>query len=131
MGVDRRMTLDIRTLVLLASLVTLLISICLVYAARGYPDALRNSLWAWAGGTGVQSLGWLLLGLRGYIPDFSSIVVANTLVAFGYAEVISALRHFGGGGGRRFWLPHWLALGVAAACQVGSAAGRDRGVRAV
>ena len=110
------MTLDVRTLVLLASLVTLLISICLVYAARGYPDALRNSLWAWAGGTGVQSLGWLLLGLRGHIPDFSSIVVANTLVAFGYAEIISALRHFGGGGGRRFWLPHWLALGVAAVC---------------
>jgi diguanylate cyclase (GGDEF)-like protein len=116
MGVDRRMTLDVRTLVLLASLVTLLISVCLVYAARGYPDALRNSLWAWAGGTGVQSLGWLLLGLRGYIPDFASIVVANTLVAFGYAEIISALRRFGGNTGRRFWLPHWLALGVAVVC---------------
>jgi diguanylate cyclase (GGDEF)-like protein len=116
MGVDRRMTLDVRTLVLLASLVTLLISICLVYAARGYPDSLRNSLWAWAGGTGVQSLGWLLLGLRGQIPDFASIVVANTLVAYGYAEIISALRRFGGNTGRRFWLPHWLALGVAAVC---------------
>jgi diguanylate cyclase (GGDEF)-like protein len=109
------MTLDIRTLVLLASLVTLLISVCLVYAGRGYPAALRGSLWAWAGGSAAQSLAWLLVGLRGHIPDMTSIVLANSLLALGYAEIISALRGFGGHVGRRIWLPHGLALAVAVA----------------
>lgn len=119
LGVDRRMTLDIRTLVLLASLVTLLISVCLVYAARGYPEGLRGSLWIWARGTGVQSLGWLLLGLRDSIPDFVSIVLANTLISLGYAEMVSALRRFGGGDrSGHLWAPHLLAVGVLAACIV-------------
>ena len=90
------MTLDIRTLVLLAAFVTLLISICLVYASRGYSEPLRGSLWAWARGIGAQSVGWLLLGLRDHIPDFPSIVLGNALIAWGYAEIIGALYRFRG-----------------------------------
>lgn len=110
------MTLDIRTLVLLAAFVTLLISICLVYASRGYAEPLRGSLWAWARGIGAQSVGWLLLGLRDHIPDFPSIVLGNALIAWGYAEIIGALYRFRGARPGRYQWPHLCAVGVLAAC---------------
>ncbi len=94
------MLFDVRTIVMLAALVALLVGACLLFAVRGFGGELRQCLSRWAGGVVLQSVGWCLLGLRGNIPDVLSIVLANGLLALGYAECVQALRAFAGSPGR-------------------------------
>lgn len=48
----------------------------------------------WAAGNGSLALGWLLLTMRGMIPDFLSIVVANTLIALCHALLLNGVQRF-------------------------------------
>ncbi len=48
----------------------------------------------WAAGNGTLALGWLLLLLRGVIPDFLSIVIANTLIALCFAFLLFGTQWF-------------------------------------
>jgi diguanylate cyclase (GGDEF)-like protein len=89
-------TLDVRTMVLLSALLSALVGLCLLLVARTYPAPVRPAAWHWTLGVGVQALGWFLLGLRGLIPDLPSIVLANTLIAAGFAQWVCALHLFGG-----------------------------------
>ena len=50
----------------------------------------------WVRGAAIYGISFLLLALRGVIPDFISIVVANTLLIFGYAYFVVGLRRFFG-----------------------------------
>ena len=73
--------LDIRTLSFLAMLSCLLLAIGLQIVNR---IITRNtSLHLWAIGATVTGLGFILLALRGIIPDLLSIILANTLLVVG------------------------------------------------
>jgi hypothetical protein len=63
------MNLDPRTVVILTVLSTLLMSIGLFAVARGYLAEMRG-IRRWAGGTLLQSIGWILLALMGVVPSF-------------------------------------------------------------
>ncbi|TDR47547.1 diguanylate cyclase (GGDEF)-like protein [Tahibacter aquaticus] len=88
------MLLDVRTAMLLTSAITLVLSLCLAFTVRQSrrPAALASRLWAL--GTALQPLGWLLLGLRGHIPDLFSVVCGNGLICLAYAQYPRALAAF-------------------------------------
>ena len=48
--------------------------------------------WAWA--TLAQAVGWILLGMRGVIPDLASVVLAQTLLVISLTMYHHALREF-------------------------------------
>lgn len=70
----------------------------------------ERSLRDWAISPALLAVAMLLLGLRGVIPDFTSIVIANTLVTLGIGYMHKAARNL-------FGLPvgkHWEWFGAAA-----------------
>jgi PAS domain S-box-containing protein len=48
----------------------------------------------WSAGYIFQGVYWVFLGLRGLIPDFLSIIVANTFLTAGYSLLYAAVREF-------------------------------------
>lgn len=51
----------------------------------------------------MSGIGYILLGLRGIIPDFVSIVIANPLLTLGYGHLyLGFRRHYGLPLGRRW-----------------------------
>ena len=72
------MHLDIRTLIFNLLLFALVFAVGMFLVQRSQPR-LRGLRW-WAGANAVGGTGFLLLTLRGSIPDFLSIVVANDLL---------------------------------------------------
>jgi len=79
-----------------------------VMAIVGWGQRREGMGW-WAMGLFLHSLGLVLLGLRGRIPDWVSMVVANALFGATLAAWLVAVRQFQG----RPW-PHWqMALPVA------------------
>ena len=72
------MGLDTRSLVIASVLVAGLLGAIVLYFARRQPGARALNLWGAA--ALVLAAGLAALALRGMIPDFLSIVVANTLV---------------------------------------------------
>ncbi len=73
--------IEIRTLLLVITLVRLSQAVALLYAwrvHRNYPPARE-----WALGSLLSAVGVLLIGLRGLIPNFGSIVLANAFLLIG------------------------------------------------
>ena len=81
------LNLDIRTLSFLAMLTSLLLAAGLLLVNRviTHDPALR----LWARGAMAAGGGFILLALRGMIPDVFSIVVANTLIVMGYGRRVA------------------------------------------
>jgi diguanylate cyclase (GGDEF)-like protein len=90
------MNLDIRTLVMLAAAWTLLMGLSLRYVLREHPAELYPSIRLWTLGILMQPTAWILYGLRYEIPDWLSIIAANTLLGLAFAKQIQALRLFSG-----------------------------------
>jgi diguanylate cyclase (GGDEF)-like protein len=88
--------LDIRTLIMLAAVVALLNGASLRYVLREYPADLAPSIRLWTLGVLAQATAWILFGLRDQIPDWLSIVGANSLLSLAFAEQVYAVRLFGG-----------------------------------
>jgi PAS domain S-box-containing protein len=72
------MDFDIRTVLLLLFLVSALLAVMLLIYWKTQKTYEGFSLWAWA--SVVVSLAYLLITLRGTIPEFFSIILANLLV---------------------------------------------------
>jgi diguanylate cyclase (GGDEF)-like protein len=72
------MQLDIRTLTFTLQLFALVFAVGMFLVQRGQP-AMRGLIW-WAAAYAAAGLGFLLLALRGAIPDFVSVVVASALL---------------------------------------------------
>ena len=69
----------------------------------------RDGMGCWAAGLLLHSVAYVLLSLRGRIPDLLSIVVANGLIAGAFAALLAAVHQFQS----RPW-PLWrMALPVA------------------
>ena len=79
----------VHTLIIAASLV---VSIGALAAARSYPSHVRFGLHLWGISAALQALTYLLLTLRGMVPDGLSIVVANTVSTLSGALAYAAIR---------------------------------------
>jgi len=73
-----------------------LLNLGLIATARMSSGRVRGA-GRWAAACGGEALGWVLLGLRGMVPDIVSMVVANTLLLLAAAMYHHALREFDGG----------------------------------
>lgn len=86
------MHIDLATMSMLGALQALLLAPLLLAATRVYTGVARTSLRIWGVVLLLQSLGWLLLGLRGQISDGLSILLGNAVLMVSYAETTRALR---------------------------------------
>jgi len=100
---------DLRTIVLMFTLVCLLMSVILYSASRNYPSYI-GGLREWAMGSLAISIGSFLVGLRDIAPDLISIIIGNM---FFYASGLFFME-----GTRRFYKlssinKMWLVFFVA------------------
>ena len=102
--------LDIRTLGVLATLSSVLLALGLQIVNRVIAHDANLRLWSW-GATAVGA-GFILIALRGFVPDLLSIVVANTLLALGSALHYVGNCTFQGKKPKTFWY-WWLTGGCA------------------
>ena len=86
------MHIDLVTLSLIGALQALLLAPLLLAATRAYTGVARQSLRIWGTVLVLQALGWALMGARGQISDWFSIVLANGVLMVSYAETTRALR---------------------------------------
>lgn len=101
------MSFDIRSAMLITSLLTVCVSASLWFAALRYPEHLRRAMRIWIGGLLLQMVALASAVIRG--PQSSTalmIVATNAVYALSYAEMGRAMNEFAGR--RRSWLP--LAL---------------------
>ena len=98
--------LDIRTVLLLSMVITLVLGLSLVAAWRSGDDALARAQRLLVRGCAVQPLAWVLLGLRGAIPDVFSVLLANLLIVASFADFGAALVRLRGA------RPPWRAVGL-------------------
>ncbi len=81
---------DLFTALRLAGLMYLLLPATVWLVLRGSHDSV--SLMAWCVGAALFGLGYVLIGLRDWAPDWLSIHVANPLVFASFALRVSSLR---------------------------------------
>jgi diguanylate cyclase (GGDEF)-like protein len=93
---DAVMILDTRTIFFITFLNVLIMGIGILTTARTYEGQVQRSMTIWGRACLIVIAGWALIGLRGAIPSFLSIVVANALLHFGVAEYYQSLRLFDG-----------------------------------
>ena len=90
------MILDTRTIFLITFFNVLIMGVGILAAARAYDGHVHRSMTVWGRACLIVIAGWLLVGLRGIIPSFLSIIVASALLHFGVAEYYQSLRLFDG-----------------------------------
>ncbi|WP_300668204.1 diguanylate cyclase [Desulfoluna sp.] len=86
--------LDIRTLFVATALVSIGSAVALVSLWRF--QSQRNGAGFWAAGMSCVSAGSILICGRGNIPDFITIVVANSLFVVGFVLILRGIRVFTG-----------------------------------
>lgn len=90
------MLLDVRTTIMIAAALALLVGMSLRYVLRDYPAAMWPSIRLWMLGTLLQSVAWVLYALRDQVPDLLAMVVGNALLSLSFARQIQGLRIFVG-----------------------------------
>lgn len=93
--------LDIRTLSVTSGIVSLCLSICMLYIVRYRKTYAGFSQWVTA--SFYYSIGMITLSLRGSLPDLFTIVIANTLIVVGNGKIGAGLEIFLNSK-RRSWL---------------------------
>lgn len=103
------MQLDIRTLTFNLLLFALVFAVGIYFVQRSQPG-VRGLRW-WAAANAVGGIGFMLLSLRGLIPDFLSIVLANCLLLAALFCFHEGIARFRGRPNPRPWLgPLLLAI---------------------
>lgn len=97
------MALDLRTIFILIALVSLMMSVTMFFTAYSYPHK-KNSMRIWAIGSILRAVFWAMLAFRGFLPDFFSIVIANTGVIFCELILVKALRMLQNKDIKNLWL---------------------------
>lgn len=108
------MTLDVRTIVLFATLMGLVLAAALYFISKGLPESVRGAR-AWSAGYLLQAGGALLVGLRSFYPDIVLIPLGNTLVVAGHIFQYAGIKQFLGAPYRR-WPLVLLGVAVFAVC---------------
>ena len=93
--------LDIRSLSFISSIISLVLSVCMVYVSLTRKTYYGFSQWTIA--SILYSFGMVLMSLRGILPDFISIIVANTFLMAGFVFIAYGLEIFTDRT-RRIWL---------------------------
>ena len=88
------MGLDVRSVMVVGVLLSLLTVLLLAQAGRNFPEMHRRTLRIWTVGLMLQPASWLLLAMRGVVPDPVSIAFGNGLLLAGFAEMCRAARSF-------------------------------------
>ena len=104
------LNLDIRTLSVLAMLSSVLLAIGLQLVSRVITK--DSSLRLWALGATVNGAAFVLVALRGLIPDLLSIVIGNTLLVAGSAWLYQGNQQYIGRKKGSPW--YWLLTAVTA-----------------
>jgi signal transduction histidine kinase len=88
------MKLDVRTIMFVIIIGSMLMSAGLFSVSRGYLGQVRG-VFRWAVATAIQAAGWIIVGvLRGVIPDVLSIVLGNGLIQLSFAMYLIILADF-------------------------------------
>ncbi len=103
-------SLDIRTLSFMATLGSLLLAVGLQVVNRVM--ARDASLRLWATGASINAFAYVLLALRGVLPEALSIVLGNTLLVAGSAWLYRGNCQYQGIHPRRAW--YWSLAAVTA-----------------
>ena len=93
--------LDIRSLSFISSIISLVLSVCMVYISL--TRKTYNGFSQWTTASILYSFGMVLMSLRGILPDFISIIVANTFLMAGFVFIAYGLELFTDST-RRIWL---------------------------
>ena len=88
------MNLDVRTMYMAMAATCLLVAAGLFTLQAG--RFRRDGTLQWSVGWAFQGVFWTLVGLRGVIWDFVSIVIASTFLAASYSFLYAAVREFQG-----------------------------------
>ncbi len=108
------MNLDIRFVVLFSGLIPLVLGVLmLIYWRTGktYPG-----FGLWVAANFAVSIGFTLLGMRGLISDWLTIILGNLLTLYGLALIFTGVRRFFGGEERDYL--NFVVLGFYALAQV-------------
>jgi len=89
------MELDLRSIILMGGIISLLLSVVLLSLRLSYPKFIRGLGW-WAAAPAITFVAALLFAARGQIPDLVSVVAANGLLLTGVAMFYFGARHFFG-----------------------------------
>lgn len=92
--------LDIRTLVVMLVVSSLLMAVTLSAGIKGGRHA---GFAIWNTGLCFIALGWVLVAFRGVLPDIIAVAFADGLIAVGLCMEVAAIFEFGGRA-----LPRWL-----------------------
>jgi len=86
------LALDVRTLMIIMSLLRIVSAVALwgLYRLHSGLPGLRN----WAVGMALMAVGAWLIFMRGLIPPFLSIAIANCVIIVGYATIHAGIRQF-------------------------------------
>lgn len=87
---------DIRSAIMVGALLNTLIAIMLLIVRKTLPANFQNSLSWWWFGLLLQPAGFVLIALRGHVPNFVSVVLANMMIAAALACFAIAMRMFTG-----------------------------------
>lgn len=88
------MELDLRTIAVLSTVLSVLTFIALAAVMRDFPRESREELRYWTLGIGLLATGWMLIAARGHVPDVASVVLGNLALFVGFQSLLFALRAF-------------------------------------
>ena len=104
------MNLDPRSMIAMAGFMAAVMAIVLVFMRRHYPPSIRG-VGAWAAATLLWLTSTVLFGMRGLVPDWLSLVIANQLLVLGTVTYYMGTRSFMGQ--PTTWRPwNWLMAGT-------------------
>ncbi len=86
------MSIDLATLALMGAVQAMLMAVVLWTSTGSYAGVARASLRIRAAALVLEATAWVLLGLRGHVGDWLSILVANAIMLVSYALTVRALR---------------------------------------
>jgi len=92
---------DVRTLSIISSIISLILCICMIYVSQ--TRKTYNGFTQWTIASILHVFALSLLGLRSILPDFITIIVANTLIIAGNGFIAYGLELFTNST-RRIWL---------------------------
>lgn len=107
------MALDVLSVMQVGVLLSALTVLFLAQAGQHFPAERRRHLRIWTLGLLLHPLAWVMLAMRGQVPDPMSISIGNGLLLLGFAEMARAVRGFQGLPERRYHL--WGVVLVAVA----------------
>tara|TARA_R110002020_G_scaffold114595_8_gene263736 strand:+ start:1208 stop:2395 length:1188 start_codon:yes stop_codon:yes gene_type:complete len=107
------MALDVLSVMQVGVLLSALTVLFLAQAGQHFPAERRRHLRIWTVGLLLHPLAWVMLAMRGQVPDPVSISLGNGLLLLGFAEMARAVRGFQGLPERRYHL--WGVVLVAVA----------------